>query len=115
MRLKKSTSKNSISYYAIKSFYKDGSNTSKIVHKFGTHEELLKKLGGKDPETWVLAQIEKMNKEEAAEKQEVIVKFSPAKTIAKDEQRLFNGGYLFLQKMYNELGLAVSANNYQKV
>ena len=105
MRLKKSTSKNSISYYAIKSFYKDGSNTSKIVHKFGTHEELLKKLGGKDPETWVLAQIEKMNKEEAAEKQEVIVKFSPAKTIAKDEQRLFNGGYLFLQKMYNELGL----------
>ena len=78
MRLKKSTSKNSISYYAIKSFYKDGSNTSKIVHKFGTHEELLKKLGGKDPETWVLAQIEKMNKEEAAEKQEVIVKFSPA-------------------------------------
>ncbi len=105
MRLKKSTSKNSISYYAIKSFYKDGSNTSKIVHKFGTHEELLKKLGDKDPETWVLEQIEKMNKLEAAEKQEVIVKFSPAKTITKDEQRLFNGGYLFLQKMYNELGL----------
>jgi transposase len=105
MRLKKSTSKNSISYYAIKSFYNNGKNTSKIVHKFGTHDELSQKLKGQDPETWVMAQIVKMNEQEDAEKQDIMVKFSPTKSITKGEQRLFNGGYLFLQKIYNELEL----------
>ncbi|HBP37749.1 MAG TPA: transposase, partial [Clostridiales bacterium] len=105
MRLKKSASKNSISYYAIKSFYNNGKNTSKIAHKFGTQEELSQKLKGQDPETWVRAQIVKMNEQEDAEKQDIMVKFSPTKPIAKGEQRLFNGGYLFLQKIYNELEL----------
>jgi transposase len=35
----------------------------------------------------------------------VLVKYSPVKQISKDEQRSFNGGYLFLQKIYYELGL----------
>lgn len=39
------------------------------------------------------------------EKREVIVKYSSVKTIAKGVQRNFNGGYLFLQKIYYQLGL----------
>ena len=34
-----------------------------------------------------------------------MVKYSPSKLIPKDEQRSFNGGYLFLQQIYHELGL----------
>jgi transposase len=34
-----------------------------------------------------------------------MVKFSPAKQILKNKQVSFNGGYLFLQKIYHELGL----------
>ena len=34
-----------------------------------------------------------------------MVKYSPTKVIAKDEQHSFNGGYLFLQKIYYQLGL----------
>lgn len=38
-------------------------------------------------------------------KRKVLVKYSPSKLINKGEQRSFNGGYLFLQKIYHELGL----------
>ncbi|MBR1574201.1 MAG: hypothetical protein IJ652_05075 [Bacteroidales bacterium] len=44
----------------------------------------------------------------AAEKEankKVIVEYSPTTMIAKGEQRGYNGGYLFLQKIYYELGL----------
>ena len=35
----------------------------------------------------------------------MLVKYSPSKLIYKGEQRSFNGGYLFLQKIYHELKL----------
>ena len=35
--------------------------------------------------------------------------YSPVKRIEKDGQRLYNGGYLFLQKLYHELGLPLAS------
>src|SRR5690606_3215829 len=35
----------------------------------------------------------------------VMVQYSPTKLIAKDKQLSFNGGYLFLQKIYHDLKL----------
>ena len=35
----------------------------------------------------------------------VIAKYSPNKLIQKDKQHRFNGGYLFLQKIYHEIGI----------
>jgi len=53
-------------------------------------------------------------KKEKEEKQEVLVKYSPSKLIPKDEQRSYNGGYLFLQKIYHELGLHKICNQITK-
>lgn len=107
MRLKVTKSKNSASLYVIKSIYnnKTQSNTSKIVEKLGTEAELLKKLNGEDPYVWAKNYINELNKKEKLENKEVLVKYLPNKQISKKEQRSFNGGYLFLQKIYNELGL----------
>ncbi len=107
MRLKVTKSKNSASLYVIKSIYnnKTQSNTSKIVEKLGTEAELLKKLNGEDPYVWAKNYINELNKKEKLENKEVLVKYLPNKQISKEEQRSFNGGYLFLQKIYNELGL----------
>ena len=107
MRLKVTKSKNSASLYVIKSIYnsKTQSNTSKIVEKLGTEAELLEKLNGEDPYVWAKNYINELNKKEKLENKEVLVKYLPNKQISKDEQRSFNGGYLFLQKIYNELGL----------
>ena len=105
MRLSISKSKNSTSLYVIKSTYKNGVHSSKIVEKLGTVNELSKKLNGQDPIEWAKKYIEELNQKEKEEKRDVLVKYSPSKIIAKDEQFSFNGGYLFLQKIYHELGL----------
>jgi transposase len=105
MRLKISESKNSISLYVIKSTYKNGVHSSKIVEKLGTVNELHKKLNGQNPIEWAKKYIEELNRKEKEETREVIVKYSPSKLINKGEQHTFNGGYLFLQKIYHELGL----------
>lgn len=105
IRLKVSKSKNAASLYVIKSTYINGVHSSKIVEKLGTYDELIKKLNGKDPYEWAKKYIEELNKKEKEATCEVIVKYSPTKVIAKDEQSSFNGGYLFLQQIYYELGL----------
>jgi len=105
MRLKITKSKNAASLYVIKSIYKNGTRTSKIVEKLGTMAELSKKLNGQDPIEWAKKYIDELNQREKEENREVIVKHSPSKVIAKDEQRSFNGGYLFLQQIYHELKL----------
>lgn len=107
MRLNISKSKNATSLYVIKSVYnpKTQSNSSKIVEKLGTEKELREKLNGADPYEWAKEYIEELNKKEKEEKREVLVKYSPAKQITKNEQRSFNGGYLFIQKIYHELGI----------
>lgn len=105
MRLNIVKSKNAQSLYVIRSTYENGRHSSKIVEKLGTYDELLKKLNGNDPIAWAKAYIDELNILEKAEKCEVIVKYSPAKIIPKDQQLSFNGGYLFLKQIYHELNL----------
>jgi len=105
MRLKVSKSQNAASLYVIKSTYINGVHSSKIVEKLGTYDELLEKLGGQDPYEWAKEYIEELNKQEKENKRQIMVPYSPNKRIPKNEQRSFNGGYLFLQKLYHELKL----------
>lgn len=104
LQLKKSGSYTYL--YAIKSFRKeDGRCTTKVVEKFGTVEELREKLGGEDPIEWARARVAEMTAAEKEESQNVVVEYNPKAYIQKGEQRSYNGGYLFLQKIYYELGL----------
>lgn len=107
MRLKVTKSKNAASLYVINSIYnpKTQSNSSKIVEKLGTEAQLREKLNGRDPYEWAREYIDELNKKEKESNREILLKCSPNKQIAKDEQRSFNGGYLFLQQLYNQLHL----------
>ncbi len=105
MRLQIVKSKNASSLYVVKSIFENGKRSSKVVEKLGTYSELLKKLNGQDPIEWAKEYVDKLNQKEKEEKREVLVKYSPIKQIFKDDQRSFNGGYLFLQQIYHELGL----------
>ena len=111
MRLSISKSKNSTSLYVIKSTYENGVHSSKIVEKLGTVDELSKKLNGQDPIEWAKKYIDELNRKEKEEKLDVIVKYSTSKIIPKNEQRSFNGGYLFLQRIYHQLGIHKICNN----
>jgi len=105
MRLSISKSKNAASFYIIKSIYESGKRSTKVVEKLGTFAELQQKLNGQDPIEWAKSYVEGLNKKEKEQSREVIVKYSPSKVISKDQQHLFNGGYLFLQQIYHELNL----------
>lgn len=107
MRLKITESKNAKSLYVIKSVYQKAtkSNTSKIVEKLGTYEELKKKLNGEDPIEWAKKYVEELNRKEKEKSEDIMVRLSPMKPLEKERTLLFNGGYLFLQKIYYEMGL----------
>lgn len=105
MRLKISRSKNSASLYVMKSTYIDKIHSTKIVEKLGTYADLKEKLGGEDPIEWAKNYIQELNCKEKEERREIKLKFSPVKQILKGDHRAFNGGYLFLQQVYRELGL----------
>ena len=107
MRLKVTKSKNAASLYVIKSVYnpKTQSNSSKIVEKLGTEAELREKLNGADPYEWAKEYIQKLNQKEKEQCRKILVPFKQTTLITKDEQHFFNGSYLFLQKLYHELGI----------
>jgi transposase len=105
MRLQVNRSKNSASLYVVKSTYENGARSNKVVEKLGTYELLLEKLNGRDPIEWAKEYVEELTKEEKERTREIMVSYSPAKRIPKGERRSYNGGYLFLQRIYYELGI----------
>ena len=105
MRLKVSRSKNAASLYVTKTIYEGKKQRTITVEKLGTEKDLREKLNGADPYEWAQQYIEKLNLEEKKLHREVILKFKQSKLISLNEQRLFNGGYLFLQQLYHCLGL----------
>lgn len=106
MRLNLVKSTNATQFYVIKSYRENGVNKTKIVEKLGNQDEVKRKAGNQDPVEWAKAYVAELNRLEKENKEpDVIAKFSPSKHISTDEQHLFYGGYLFLQKIYYELGL----------
>lgn len=105
MRVKITESKNAKNFYIIKSIRINGKNTSKIVEKLGTLDEVKIKAKGMDPYEWAKKRAKELTENEKKENHKIMIKLAPNKQIKTDEQRTYNGGYLFLQKIYHELGL----------
>lgn len=105
MRLKISKSKNVTLYYVIKTIYIDGKEKTVTVEKLGNENDVLKKSKGKDPKTWAKNYVDNLNKLENENNLKILIEKSTSTLIPKDEQNLFNCGYLFLEKLYYELGI----------
>lgn len=104
MRLQIIKSKNAQSLYVVKSVYHNKKRTNKVVEKLGTYDKLKENLN-EDPIVWAKNYVKELNKQEKDGTRNVLVKYSPTKIIEKNQQNSFNGGYLFLEKIYYELGL----------
>ena len=105
MVLTVSKSKNSTSLYITKSERVNGKPSSRVIEKLGTVAELAEKLEGRDPIEWAQERVAELNRLEKEGTREIIVKYNPSQIIPKDDQRVYSGGYLFLQKIYYELGI----------
>ena len=105
MRLGWSTSKNSVSYYAQKTIYVGGKNKSDVVKRFGSETYICETYGVDDAKAWAKEQVRLMNEAEKEDAARFNIELCAGTDLAMDEQRCFNGGYLFLQDVYYELGL----------
>ena len=106
MRLSLVKSKNTTQFYVIES-YRDinGKNTSRIIEKLGNEKDVLKKSNGKDPVAWAKKYVEDLNKKELENSRKIIIEKSQNVQIPLNNINLFNCGYLFLEKIYYQLGL----------
>ena len=106
MRLSLVKSKNTTQFYVIES-YRDinGKNTSRIIEKLGNEKDVLKKSNGKDPVAWAKKYVEDLNKKELENSRKIIIEKSQNVQIPLNNVNLFNCGYLFLEKIYYQLGL----------
>lgn len=116
MRLQTSKSQNSLTYYVAKSFRSDktGKVTSKLVERLGTIDELAARFGKEDPVGAAKQYVSELTQTDKESRRDVMIKFSQGTLLKKDDQRCFNGGYLFLQKVYYELGLHKICNKIEK-
>ena len=93
-------------YYVQKSYRKEnGRPATKNYERLGTIDELKARFGKADPIGGAKRYIAELTAAEKEANKKVIVEYSPSAMIVKGEQRSYNGGYLFLQKIYYELGL----------
>ena len=115
MILKACKSKNYTFYYVQKSFRtNEGKCSTKNVERLGTLDDLKTRFGEADPIGEAKKYVTELTAAEKAARKNIIVEYSPTVLIAKDEQRCYNGGYLFLQKIYYELGLDYICKKIEK-
>lgn len=105
MRLTVTKNKNSCSFYVIKSVTIDGKRTSKVIEKLGNLNEVTIKAQGEDPYIWAQNYVDLLNKEEKNNSNDILLKLSQTKSLEKNTNFFFNGGYLFLQDIYYDLSI----------
>ena len=113
MRLKITKSKNNVHYSIIKDFTPlNGKRTTKIFENLGNQHQIEERFGKEKPLIKIREYISSLNKQE---KEEIIKKeFNPNKRIAPSIKKQFNVGYLFLEKIYNQLSIKSICDSISK-
>ena len=115
MKLTIVRSKNAESYYVQKSYRTDdGRSSTRTVERLGTTEEVEARFGKENTMEAVKAYVRELTLADKGQGRDVVIKLSQSKMIRKGERRSYNGGYLFLQKVYHELGLDKICDKIEK-
>ena len=105
MRLGWAKTKYSISYCVKKTVYVNGKNKDIVVKRLGSEKQICEKYGVTDAKVWAKEQVRLMNEAEKEDAAKFNIELCAGTDLVMDEQRRFNGGYLFLQDIYYGLGL----------
>ena len=102
------------SYYSIIEDYTtiSGKRTTRTVEILGNQSKVEERFGKENTILKIKEYIEELN---TKDKEELIKKeFNPNKRIASGIKRQYNIGYLFIKKLYYQLGLDNTCNNIQE-
>lgn len=105
MRLGWTKNKNSITYRAVKTVRVNGKNKTLPIKTFGSEKYICETYGVSDAKAWAKEQVRLMNEAEEAETASFSIELNSAVDLPLNIQQRYNGGYLFLQSLYYELGL----------
>ena len=104
---------NDYCYYSIIKDYTNlnGKRTTKIFEKLGNQKQVEERFGKTDTINKIKEYIDELNNEN---KEEILKReFNPNKRISPGVKRKFNVGYLFLEKIYNQLKIRDICNSIQ--
>lgn len=114
MRVRTSKSKLGLRFYIIKTYYDTkGIEHTMTVEKLGSEQEIREKTG-RDPMEWAKERAAFLTEQEKSENQTVSLELSPSKLLTKNYQYTFHVGYLFLQKIFYDLGIDQICASIQK-
>ena len=118
MRISYSKTKNSINYYVIDDYNRNGKRTTKVIEKIGNYNKVYE-LASKeniDIDTWLNIYLEEYKNKHGipSQQEEVIIKKYNNVLIPKNVTNKFNVGYLFLKDIYYSLKLDQIVKNITK-
>jgi transposase len=105
MKINITRTKNTVHFYLTRTVRVGAKTFTKTVEKLGSLEDVKKRAGDMDPYEWAKQYAIECTRKEKEENADIIIKYSPTRQLEKNEQRLYNIGYLFLQDIYYQLGL----------
>ena len=83
----------------------NGKNQSKVVKRFGSEKYICETYGVTDAKAWAKEQVRLLSAADKEDAAKFNIELCAGTDLVLNEQRRFNGGYLFLQDIYYELGL----------
>ena len=104
MRIMKGRSKDP-TFHVIRDVRRNGKRSTEIVENLGSASEICQKYQVDDADAWAKEYIEKLREEKKEKGHKVLIPFNTNVLVAADEQFSFNVGYLFLQRIYYQLGI----------
>lgn len=96
--------KNSTTYRAVKTICVDGKNKTLPIKTFGSDKFICETYLVTDAKAGAKEQVRLMNEAEKEDSAKFNIELCAGTALEMNEQRRFNGGYLFLQDIYYELG-----------
>lgn len=92
-------------FHVIRDVRRNGKRSTEIVENLGSASEICQKYQVDDADAWAKEYIEKLREEKKEKGHKVLIPFNTNVLVAADEQFSFNVGYLFLQRIYYQLGI----------
>ena len=119
MRISYSKTKNSVNYYIIDDYTRNGKRTTKIVNKIENYNNVLEraKKENMDVDTWLKSYLKEYlinNGLLSTEQTKVIIEKYSNKLISKNTINKYNVGYLFLKDIYYSLRIDQIVKNVTK-
>lgn len=104
MRIMKGRSKDP-TFHVIRDIRRNGIRSTEIMENLGRASEICKQYNVTDADAWAREYVNKLRDENKEKGHKVLIPFNTNVMIKKDERLLYNAGYLFLQRIYYQLGL----------